>query len=564
MPVLEETIVSSVTTPRRRVLVVDDEPAELEGLARLVGRMGYEVETAASGEQALQLVEKFRPAVVVTDLVLPGMDGLDLLQQLKGSAQAPMVLLVTGYGTVEAAVEAMRRGAYDFVTKPFDPVRLEVLLQKAAAHGSLTHEVMLLRHQLRQKGTFGRLIGQSKAMQEVYRWIELSAPSTAPVLVYGESGTGKELVAQGIHERSDRAGQPLVAVNCAAIPESLIESELFGHERGAFTGATERRAGCFELADGGTLFLDEIAEMAPAVQTKLLRVLQEGIFRRVGGQDEITVSVRIVAATNREPTEAIAKGQLREDLYYRLNVFPISVPPLRERGDDILLLANAFMEEFSREDHHDVRGITADAERVLLAHPWPGNVRQLRNVVQRAVVTNQNGVIGVGDLTVDVPAPGGALQASAVEPAAVPLLTLRELERAGIVRALGETDQKRRARRHCSGSRWRRSRPSSPGTSFGHPASNVPAERLRDPHPLSDGRQVQGPASSFRAVTVQVRALPAAPLNICIPLSTARVTRSSPPMVDWDRCPIGSAPVQCGRRYDAVRQRPQICAGPTC
>jgi DNA-binding NtrC family response regulator len=425
---------------QRRVLVVEDDPGERDGLVRLIAGMGYGVEAAASAEGALELVEKRHPAVVVTDLVLPGMDGLELLAELKSAAQPPAVLVVTGHATVESAVEAMRRGAYDFVTKPLDAVRLEVLLEKAAAHGSLRHEVTLLRHRLRQRGSFGRLLGESKAMQEVYRWIELSATSMAPVLIHGESGTGKELVAQNIHERAERANQPMVAVNCAAIPESLIESELFGHERGAFTGATERRAGCFELADGGSLFLDEIAEMDPSVQAKLLRVLQEGTFRRVGGKNEIKVSVRIIAATNREPLDAVAKGQLREDLYYRLNVFPIAVPPLRERGDDILRLAHAFVEEFNREDQRSVQGIDAEAEQALLAHRWPGNVRQLRNVMQRAVATNQSGIIGVDDLSI-----GATAMPAPQEPAApgddVPLLSLRELERRGILRALRETDQ---------------------------------------------------------------------------------------------------------------------------
>jgi DNA-binding NtrC family response regulator len=432
--------VSVVTTRQRRVLVVEDDPGEREGLLRLVGTMGYDVEAVATGEGALEILEKRHAAVVVTDLVLPGMDGLELLAQLKDAAQPPAVLVVTGHATVESAVEAMRRGAYDFVTKPLDAVRLEVLLEKAVAHGSLRQEVTLLRHRLRQKGSFGRLLGESKPMQEVYRWIELSATSTAPVLIHGESGTGKELVAQNIHERSERTSQPLVAVNCAAIPETLIESELFGHERGAFTGATERRAGCFELADGGSLFLDEIAEMDPSVQAKLLRVLQEGTFRRVGGKNEIKVSVRIIAATNRDPLDAVAKGQLREDLYYRLNVFPIAVPPLRERGDDILRLTHAFVDEFNREDHRDIHGVDAEAERALLAYRWPGNVRQLRNVVQRAVATNQSGVIVVGDLSLDPAAPAAGEPAT-TQADAVPLMSLRELERRGIMRALRETNQ---------------------------------------------------------------------------------------------------------------------------
>jgi DNA-binding NtrC family response regulator len=426
-----------------KILVVDDEPAEREGLARLVGQWGYEVETAASGEEALNLIESQHPAVVLTDLVLPEMDGLTLLQKLKETGRPPIVLLVTGHGTVETAVEAMRHGAFDYLTKPVDATRLQVLLEKSIEQESLSREVNLLRHQLRQKGAFGQLVGQSKGMQEVYRWIELAATSTAPVLVFGESGTGKELVARTIHDLSNRRNKPFVAINCAAIPETLIESELFGHERGAFTGATERRLGCFELADGGTLFLDEIAEMDSNTQAKLLRVLQEGSFRRVGGgKAEIQVDVRVVAATNRVPTEAIAQSQLREDLFYRLNVFSIRLPPLRERAEDIPLLARTFVEEFNRQDNRQVRGLTADTERQLERWAWPGNVRELRNVIQRAVVLSGTGFIAPEHLPDNVLGTGSAAPAApsgSVTP-------IREMERDLILRALEETHQdKRRA-----------------------------------------------------------------------------------------------------------------------
>src|SRR5256885_4860819 len=342
-----------------RFLVAAEEPAEREGLARLVGQWGYEVETASSGEEALNLVETQHPAVVLTDLVLPEMDGLTLLQKLKETGRPPIVLLVTGHGTVETAVEAMRHGAFDYLTKPVDTTRLQVLLEKSIEQESLSREVNFLRHQLRQKGSFGQMVGQARSMQEVYRWVELAGTSTAPVLVYGESGTGKELVARTIHELSNRRNKPFVAINCAAIPETLIESELFGHERGAFTGATERRLGCFELADGGTLFLDEIAELDNSTQPKLRRVRQEANFRRVGGgKHEIQVDVRVVAATNQNPTEAIANGKLREDLFYRLNVFSIHLPPLRERREDVTLLAKTFIDEFNRQDNRQVRGLT--------------------------------------------------------------------------------------------------------------------------------------------------------------------------------------------------------------
>ncbi len=430
-----------VLTPpaARKILVVDDEEAERNALARLVGQWGYQVETAASAEEALEMVETWHPAVVITDLVLPEMDGVALLGQLKEAGRPPIVLLLTGYATVESAVEAMRRGAYDYLTKPVDTVRLRVLLEKSVEQESLTREVDVLRHQLRQKGAFGALIGESKSMQEIYRWIELAAPSNAPVLVYGESGTGKELVASTIHQRSARRDKPIVAINCAAIPESLIESELFGHERGAFTGASERRAGCFELADGGTLFLDEIAEMAIAVQAKLLRVLQEGTFRRVGGTAELKVDVRIVAATNRDPSEALAQKQLREDLYYRLNVFALRVPALRERPEDIPLLVDRFIEEFNREDNRTVRGITPDTRRALVEYAWPGNVRQLRNVIQRAVVAGGTNVIELEHL------PPEMLPAS-VRPSAtgasreLPVMSLDEMERTLIAQVLKSTD----------------------------------------------------------------------------------------------------------------------------
>src|SRR3989440_12061639 len=376
---------------RADVLVVDDDSGIRDGLARLLERWGYAVRTASSAEEALGVAEGC--AIVITDLVLPQMDGIELLQQLKELARPPSTLILTARGTVRTAVEAMRQGAFYSLTKPVDPVQLQVLLEKSLEQASLTRELSLLRHQLKQKGTFGKLTGESKDMQEAYRWIELAATSGAPVLVYGESGTGKELVARTIHERSNRRQGPFVAINCAAIPETLIESEIFGHERGAFTGAIERRLGCFELADGGTLFLDEIAEMDSNTQAKLLRVLQEGNFRRVGGgKSEIQVDVRVVAATNRVPTEAITANQLREDLFYRLNVFSIQLPALRDRKDDIPLLARTFIDEFNRQDNRQVRGLAPETEKDLERYSWPGNVRELRNVIQRAVVLSGTGL----------------------------------------------------------------------------------------------------------------------------------------------------------------------------
>jgi DNA-binding NtrC family response regulator len=415
---------------RAELLVVDDDSGIRDGLARLLQKWGYTVRTASSAEEALGLADGC--AVVITDLVLPQMDGIELLQKLKEMARPPVILILTAHGTVTTAVEAMRQGAFYYLTKPVDPVQLQVLLEKSLEQASLARELSLLRHQLRQKGTFGKLIGESKGMQEVYRWIELAATSNAPVLVYGESGTGKELVARTIHERSKRRPGPFVAINCAAIPETLIESEIFGHERGSFTGALERRLGCFELADHGTLFLDEIAEMDVAVQAKLLRILQENAFRRVGGREEIHVDVRIIAATNRAPADALAAGKLREDLFYRLNVFPISLPPLRDRPDDILPLARTFLEEFSAENARRVVALSPEAEKALRGYRWPGNVRELRNAIQRAVALGEGAVLTAEQLSPAVVATSEPTPAVPSRPGG----RIRDMERQLIVETL--------------------------------------------------------------------------------------------------------------------------------
>jgi DNA-binding NtrC family response regulator len=422
-----------------RILVVDDEPGVRDGLTRLLQKWGYDVRAASSAEEALAIADVERPALVVTDLVLPKTDGIGLLKQLQQTSPRPVVLILTGHATVTTAVEAMRQGAFHYLTKPVDPLELQVLLEKSLEQASLAREVDVLRHQLRQKGAFGKLIGQSNEMQKAYGWIDVAANSTAPVFIHGESGTGKELVARTIHESSLRRERPFVAINCAAIPETLMESEIFGHERGAFTGALERRAGCFELADGGTLLLDEIAEMNTAVQAKLLRILQDGTFRRVGGSKESRVDVRVIAATNRAPAAALAAGTLREDLFYRLSVFVISVPPLRERRDDIVPLAHRFIEEFNVEYQRQVIGLSADAEEALLRHTWPGNVRELRNVMQRAVVMSQGPLLTAEHLT-------PALPIESRRPAPTRRITpevtsIREMERRLIIEALKRSGQ---------------------------------------------------------------------------------------------------------------------------
>jgi DNA-binding NtrC family response regulator len=381
---MEETILSDI--PGERVLIVEDDPATRSGLAELVQAWGYQTDEAADGEDALRKVTNFRPAIIVSDLVMPRMGGHDLLRTLKDQLSDLTFILLTAQGTIESAVDAIKDGAYDYLSKPVDPQRLKILLEKAVERQETLREVRILRRQLREQGSFGRIVGNSPGLRSLYRVIEQAAPTAASVLIWGESGTGKELIAQTIHELSPRASFPFVAINCAAIPETLLESEIFGHEKGAFTGAHDRRTGVFELAHRGTLFLDEIAEMQPATQVKLLRVLQERTFRRLGGRQEQTVDVRVIAATNREPAEAVREGKLREDLFYRLNVFTVELPPLRARREDIPLLTQAFLTEFNQRNGKSVRGVDQDAMYLLERYPWPGNIRELRNVIERATI----------------------------------------------------------------------------------------------------------------------------------------------------------------------------------
>ena len=377
------------TSSGERVLIVEDEPSTRVGLTELVRTWGFVTDAAADGQEALQKITTFRPSIVVSDLVMPRMDGLELLRALKDEGTALTVVILTAQGTVETAVEAIKEGAYDYLTKPVEPQRLKILLDKIVERQDTLREVKVLRKQLREHGTFGKMIGNSPQMRRVYQTIEQAAPTQANVLIWGESGTGKELVAQTIHQLSPRAQMPFVPINCAAIPETLLESEIFGHEKGAFTGASDRREGCFELSDRGTLFLDEIAEMTPATQVKLLRVLQERKFRRLGGRNEQSVDVRVIAATNVNPAEAVKNGKLREDLYYRLNVFAIELPTLRQRKEDLSLLMQAFLSEFNERNKKNVSAVDPAAMRVFEQYNWPGNVRELRNVIERAVILAQ-------------------------------------------------------------------------------------------------------------------------------------------------------------------------------
>src|SRR5580698_5513952 len=338
---------------QEKVLIVEDEENERTGLAELVRAWGYEAETACDGVEGLQAVEMWNPGIVITDLRMPRMDGMQLLENIAAQPQQVAVILLTAQGSIDSAVSAMKSGAFDFIEKPVNPTRLRNILQNASRLRGTERELEASRRKLRDIGVLGSLVGPSKRMQEVFRLIEMVAPSTASVLITGESGTGKELVARTVHGLSPRKPKPFVAINCAAIPETLIESEIFGHEKGAFTGALERRIGCFELAEGGTLLLDEIGEMPIATQAKLLRVLEDRKLRRLGSKSETVVDVRVLAATNKAPEEAVAKGELRNDLYYRLNVFNIHMPPLRDHKEDLPAIVDSMLRD--RNQRHDRR-----------------------------------------------------------------------------------------------------------------------------------------------------------------------------------------------------------------
>ncbi len=419
---------------KHRVLIADDEEASRKGLKALLSSWGYEVEEAPDGQKALERATAFHPAVVISDLVMPGLDGLGLLRALQAEHAFATVIILTGHGTIETAVSAMKEGAYDYLTKPVDIPRLRLLVQKALERAEALREVTLLRRRLKEVWGLGKLVGKSAVMQEVYRLIDLAAPTPAPVLISGESGTGKELVARSLHELSPRSGGPFVAVNCAAIPETLLESEIFGHEKGAFTGALERRPGCFELAQGGTLLLDEIAEMSPGTQAKFLRILQEGTVRRLGGKVEIQADVRVLAATNKDPHQAVKNRTLREDLYYRLNVFSLPLPPLRERQEDIPLLIQAFIEEFNAKYEKRIKSVDAAALGTLSGHPWPGNVRELRNAIERAVITCEGDLIGSAHLSLGGPGETRGEDAGSI---AFPLgITVEEAEKQLILKTL--------------------------------------------------------------------------------------------------------------------------------
>src|SRR5438034_10652927 len=378
---------------QEKILIVEDEENERTGLAELVTAWGYRAETAKDGAEGLEKAGSWSPSIVITDMKMPRMGGLELLERLATDANTMAVVVVTAQGTIDTAVQAMRMGAYDYITKPIDTNRLHTILQNASSLLGTRAELEVTRRKLRDAGSLGSLIGSSKKMQEIFHLIEMVAPSTASVLITGASGTGKELVARTIHDLSPRRNKPFLPINCAAIPETLIESEIFGHEKGAFTGALERRTGCFELAEGGTLLLDEIGEMPVATQAKLLRVLEDRKLRRLGSKVETTVDVRVLAATNKVPEEAVARGELRNDLYYRLNVFNIHMPPLREHKEDIPELVQALLGEMNAKHGRKVAAVSEAVLNAFTNYSWPGNVREVRNTLERAVIVCDAAVV---------------------------------------------------------------------------------------------------------------------------------------------------------------------------
>ena len=424
---------------RPRVLVVDDEVNIRNALVKILGGRGFHATAAASAHEALGLVEQGQYQVVVTDLRLPGMDGIDLIKSLKASHPDIEVIVVTAFGAVETAVEAMKQGAYDYITKPIDHPRLALLIEKAVERHRMLAENAQLRERLSVREQFEHVVGTSPAMRRIYEIVDQVANTRATVLLQGESGTGKELIARAIHQRSDRRERPFVAINCGALPESLLESELFGHERGAFTGATAARQGRIELADGGTLFLDEVSEMSPRSQVEFLRVLETHEFRRLGGSQLIRVDVRVVAASNRDLWGQVEHGAFREDLYYRLNVIPITLPPLRERPEDIPLLAEVFLREFAAAHGRPPKQFHDDTLTMLNRYTWPGNIRELRNLIERLVITVHGGTLMPDHLPQHV----GTMQRRPLF-LSIPLGTrLREIERQVIARTLQEITQHR-------------------------------------------------------------------------------------------------------------------------
>jgi DNA-binding NtrC family response regulator len=414
---------------RGRILIVDDESNARAALSEILHEDGYATETAADGFKALGKLDEFSPDVVLTDLKMPGLDGIAFMEKARAAAPATVFVVMTAFGTISSAVEAMKKGAENYLLKPLDPEALGAVVDRAMEKARLVQEARRLRDRLRERNAFSHVVSADPKMEAVLELVGQVGPSKASVLITGESGTGKELIAEAIHLASPRAKAPFVRLHCAALSESLLESELFGHERGAFTGAVARREGRFKQADGGTLFLDEIGEISPALQVKLLRFLQERTFERVGGNETLKVDVRIIAATNRDLAAEVAAGKFREDLFYRLNVVNLEMPPLRARPSDLLPLANHFLERFARENGKHITGLSEDAVERITGYRWPGNVRELENVIERAVVLCDGPTLTAKHL----PAGVGAIPKGTIR---IPGSSLPEIERHAILTTL--------------------------------------------------------------------------------------------------------------------------------
>lgn len=418
-----------------KVLIVDDEALVRNFLVETLKRKHLDVSSAENGLKALALLKEHTYDLVITDMKMPDLTGIDLLHKIKETSPHTLVVVVTAYGSVENAVEAMRLGAYNYLIKPFSPDTIEAILEKAREHVSLVHENQYLRQQITETNASPLVIGESLAIKKIMDDVRQVAQSNASVFINGESGTGKEVIAQAIHFNSPRSKKPFIKVNCAAVPESLVESEFFGHEKGAFTGANAKRLGRFELAHSGTLLLDEVTEIPILLQAKLLRAIQEQEFERIGGTKPVKVDVRLISTSNRDINQAIQNKNLREDLYYRLNVVPIHLPPLRERKEDIIPLANFFLEKFCNENHKEIKQFTAESEKKLLAYSWPGNVRELANIIERAVVMDNHKKISPEHLFIDPKMTYTPSQTS--DHVSFPLgLTLEELEKRFILETL--------------------------------------------------------------------------------------------------------------------------------
>jgi DNA-binding NtrC family response regulator len=426
---------------RPKILVVDDDPTITDGLKLILGNSGYYVRTASTGSEVLRLFEQDNFALVLVDLQLPDQEGLDVLRQIKQQSPNSEVIIITGYGSIDKAVEATKSGAFYFVEKPFEPEGLMVLIEKALERRRILAESETLRQRLKGRDSYYNLVGKSKSMQDIYEIVESVAKSDANILIVGESGTGKELIANAIHYGSLRGKKPFVKINCSALPKDLIESELFGHTKGSFTGAMRDSEGLFGQAHGGSLLLDEITEMPVELQPKLLRVLQDRTYQRLGEGKPIEVDFRLISSTNRNPAEAVSDGMLRQDLYYRISTITIELPPLRERAEDIQILADHFIKVFAEKYNKPLRGFSQDAYERIFAHSWPGNVRELEHAIERAVLLSKKEEI----FSEDLPLPRMQVQQQNQELNIPQNMTLEEIEKLAIMQTLQRTKGNKQA-----------------------------------------------------------------------------------------------------------------------